>query len=211
MTMHVCPKGHQSQAGDYCDECGAPIAGLRSTPSTGTPSQPLPTETPSGQPCPECGTPQGGRFCEVCGFDFLMVKLGGTPGYATPDTSDAPASGGEVPARQVPARQVPGLPVLGIRAATRRRPTPTRLRGPARNPMRGQTAARQCRISAASPHPACRNGLSRRARRPVGRSPSVPMPRITHACRRWPNQMPSRSRTRRSSRLVASRSEARRC
>jgi hypothetical protein len=100
MTMHVCPKGHQSQAGDYCDECGAPIAGQRSTSATGTrtsaPTTAPDTASPSGPDCPECATPQSGRFCEVCGFDFLMVKLGGTgtrTGDTPPDAADSPDTG----------------------------------------------------------------------------------------------------------------------
>ncbi len=109
MTMHVCPKGHQSQAGDYCDECGAPIAGLRSTPSTGTPSSAPATapavETSPGQPCPDCGSPQSGRFCEVCGFDFLMVKLGGT--------SNGNTSNGGVPAGSTPTGTAPDAGTTG--------------------------------------------------------------------------------------------------
>jgi pSer/pThr/pTyr-binding forkhead associated (FHA) protein len=97
--MHICPKGHQSQAGDYCDECGAPIGGSRSTSSAGMPtSAPVATPdavTPPGLPCPECATPQGGRFCEVCGFDFLMVKLGGAGTPGATGTPGAPVAAEE--------------------------------------------------------------------------------------------------------------------
>jgi hypothetical protein len=106
MTMHVCPKGHQSQAGDYCDECGAPISGQRSTSGTGTVGGTLGSSgaatpaaaAPPGLPCPDCGSPQSGRFCEVCGFDFLMVKLGGTPAAAP-----APLVAAAAPAAATPA------------------------------------------------------------------------------------------------------------
>ena len=72
MSMHACPKGHQSQAGDYCDECGTPIGGSKVTSVTGTPDLP-----PPGGACPDCNSPQAGRFCEVCGYDFVMAKIGG--------------------------------------------------------------------------------------------------------------------------------------
>jgi FHA domain-containing protein len=76
--MFVCPKGHQSQAGDYCDECGAAISADRSHSSARTvAAPPVPATSGSGSPCPECDAPQAGRFCEVCGYDFVIAKLGG--------------------------------------------------------------------------------------------------------------------------------------
>ncbi len=99
MTMHVCPRGHQSQAGDYCDECGAPIGGSggsgggRSNSSPGTPASAITgsgdADLPVGPPCPECGSPRAGRFCEVCGYDFVLAKLSG--GAATPNGASASA------------------------------------------------------------------------------------------------------------------------
>jgi FHA domain len=100
--MFVCPKGHQSQAGDYCDECGAAITAKRSNSSEGTA---IPSSTPptalsgvsgSGTPCPECDTPQAGRFCEVCGYDFVIAKLGGRtvpPAGAGPSPATAAGTG----------------------------------------------------------------------------------------------------------------------
>jgi hypothetical protein len=75
MTV-VCPRGHQSQATDYCDQCGALIAA--GSPSGGT-TQVLPAleevdTSPAvrREPCPACGAPRSGddRYCEGCGFDF---------------------------------------------------------------------------------------------------------------------------------------------
>jgi len=75
MTV-ACPRGHQSQATDYCDQCGAPIAA--SPPAAGT-TQVLPAvdevdTSPAArrEPCPVCGAPRSGddRYCEGCGFDF---------------------------------------------------------------------------------------------------------------------------------------------
>jgi FHA domain len=91
--MVTCPRGHQSQATDYCDECGTPIGGVtRAAPAA--PAAPEAAAT-TGPPCPDCGGPQTGRFCEVCGYDFIMAKLGGgstTPPGATPAATAAPAT-----------------------------------------------------------------------------------------------------------------------
>lgn len=76
MTV-ACPSGHESEAADYCDQCGAPIgAGL---PAAGA-TQVLPAldevdTSPAArrEPCPVCAAPRSGddRYCEGCGFDFL--------------------------------------------------------------------------------------------------------------------------------------------
>ncbi|QLY27548.1 FHA domain-containing protein [Nocardia huaxiensis] len=56
--MPVCAKGHQSEATDYCDVCGWPMAQAAA---------------PSAQ-CPECSAPLVGRFCEDCGFDTVLPR-----------------------------------------------------------------------------------------------------------------------------------------
>ena len=60
----TCPRGHESQTADWCDQCGAPI---------GAASEELET-SPSArrEPCPACGTTRSGddRYCESCGYDF---------------------------------------------------------------------------------------------------------------------------------------------
>ena len=82
MTIR-CRCGHDSASLDYCDECGAPLRLPPSTPDARLsdggeavteevtqPSRPRPTE-----PCPRCGTPRvdGGRYCEVDGYDFTAA------------------------------------------------------------------------------------------------------------------------------------------
>ena len=76
MTV-ACPRGHESQATDYCDQCGAPLGA--GPPGAGN-TQVLPAldevdTSPAArrEPCPACGAPRSGddRYCEGCGFDFL--------------------------------------------------------------------------------------------------------------------------------------------
>ncbi len=61
MTV-VCPRGHQSETTDYCDQCGAPIVEEADT-----------SPAARREPCPACGAPRSGddRYCESCGHDFL--------------------------------------------------------------------------------------------------------------------------------------------
>jgi hypothetical protein len=67
----ACPSGHQSQTADYCDQCGAPIAGATKIlpPVEEADTSPAPRR----EPCPACGAPRSGddRYCEGCGHDFL--------------------------------------------------------------------------------------------------------------------------------------------
>ena len=66
----------------------APSHAAASSRSTDTP-----TATPDGgsgsTPCPDCGTPASGRFCESCGFDLLMATL--APDVAVPSPESAAA------------------------------------------------------------------------------------------------------------------------
>ena len=85
--MPSCPAGHESAADDYCDQCGRRIGGAPQTSSAaGGPASPglaaggranggAATGESPAKPCPQCGTPRSGRFCEVCRFDFVS----GTP------------------------------------------------------------------------------------------------------------------------------------
>jgi hypothetical protein len=75
MTV-ACPRGHESQATDYCDQCGAPIG---APPLAAGTTHVFPTvdevdTSPAArrEPCPVCGAPRSGddRYCEGCGFDF---------------------------------------------------------------------------------------------------------------------------------------------
>lgn len=93
MTV-TCPEGHQSEATDYCDTCGTPIAagavstgGLTSgdLPSGGAVPPSVagsvldldPAEHVATVTCPHCGgvNVADALFCESCGYDFTT----GTP------------------------------------------------------------------------------------------------------------------------------------
>jgi hypothetical protein len=80
--MPTCPKGHTSVATDYCDECGSAIGGVQ---VAAPPVAEAPTPSGSGDACPKCGTARAGRFCEVCGHDFVL-------GDPAPDTADLPGT-----------------------------------------------------------------------------------------------------------------------
>jgi FHA domain len=109
MATYVCPKGHASHDGDYCDECGAAIAGVsQASMGTGTANAPASTAVsgstaaaPTGAVCPECESPQAGRFCEVCGYDFIMAKIGGT------GAAEAPAASAAQPVVEEPVEAEP--------------------------------------------------------------------------------------------------------
>jgi hypothetical protein len=66
----VCPSGHQSQTEDFCDQCGAPIAGATVILSAAEEIDTSPSAR--REPCPACGAPRSGddRYCEGCGYDF---------------------------------------------------------------------------------------------------------------------------------------------
>ena len=70
MTVR-CPSGHESQTTDYCDVCGAPIAGATAI----MPAVEEADTSPAArrEPCPACDAPRSGddRYCEGCGHDFL--------------------------------------------------------------------------------------------------------------------------------------------
>jgi hypothetical protein len=101
-----CPNGHDSQAVDYCDVCGAamPPAGSAAGDTVAVPvldpdATPPADETPapSGQDCPSCGTANAADalFCEACGYDFTtgtMPRRGEpaeTPSNVSPSLDDA--------------------------------------------------------------------------------------------------------------------------
>ena len=76
----TCPNGHQSSDHEWCDTCGAPMAGpgaaavaVAAPPSTGAAA---PTSAGAAMsspvPCPHCGeiNAADNLFCESCGYDF---------------------------------------------------------------------------------------------------------------------------------------------
>ncbi|WP_248958662.1 FHA domain-containing protein [Sphaerisporangium perillae] len=96
--MATCPVGHDSSDEEYCDICGALMSG---TPAQGAPEAPAPAGPPSApgasgsaaaggeqlDACPDCGAPRSGRFCETCGYDFV---LGGGSRTAQPAPAPPP-------------------------------------------------------------------------------------------------------------------------
>jgi hypothetical protein len=91
--MATCPKGHTSVATDYCDECGAAISPPTPTPAPASTVEPAPDPAVTGEPCPECQTPRDGRFCEVCGHDFL-ASPSSSPSTVEPVVAPAQPSPG---------------------------------------------------------------------------------------------------------------------
>jgi FHA domain len=97
--MAVCPNGHDSASDDFCDTCGMRIGGspppgspqpgspaTGSSPASGAPpaAWPDPAATAgTAEPCPRCGTPRSGQFCEACGYNFTGPRF-------TPTTASAP-------------------------------------------------------------------------------------------------------------------------
>jgi FHA domain len=134
--MPSCPVGHESAADDYCDQCGRRMGGAPETSSVpggsaarGGPASPglaasassngqasggtangsaAPGE-PAAQPCPECGTPRSGRFCEVCRFDFVS----GTPTAPHPGPEPQAATPAGGPASAPPPASPQGPATTG--------------------------------------------------------------------------------------------------
>ncbi|MFC5641780.1 FHA domain-containing protein [Kitasatospora cinereorecta] len=157
--MPICPRGHESQAEDWCDYCGFPMTPPPGLHIPGTPppppappagpapshgpmggamgghgghgggamgshGAPMPQQAPMPQhppvpdmtaglvTCPICRTPQTGRYCEECGYDFDLAPQAprahspGHGGYGFPPPAQ-PAQPGPVPHSQVPHSQVP--------------------------------------------------------------------------------------------------------
>ncbi|WP_441249896.1 FHA domain-containing protein [Kitasatospora sp. McL0602] len=160
--MPICPRGHESQAEDWCDFCGFPMTAPPGValPGAGTfggspapaapshqhhqypqqhaqpqqpygqqqPQHPQAQQSPQGQhpqqhgqqhnqpqvtaglvTCPICRTPQTGRYCEECGYDFDLSAPsqrqpspgGNLGGYGYPQ----PAPAGPPPAQANPYSQ----------------------------------------------------------------------------------------------------------
>jgi hypothetical protein len=111
--MAICPTGHTSSDPEYCDVCGERIGGAPA-PSGPQGAAPVPTMemappssptrgVPAGTPCPDCGTPAVDRFCEQCGYDFVVGGGRPTPASAplppptpTPTPPPAPSTGSGV-------------------------------------------------------------------------------------------------------------------
>lgn len=115
----TCPNGHQSDADDFCDTCGAKIdpANQPATPAAagggdpggaagdpGAAASTPPDPAPDEQACPHCGVPNaaGSLFCEACGYDFTT---GAMPRGAEPEAPVEPAAaqGSSTPESAAPA------------------------------------------------------------------------------------------------------------
>jgi hypothetical protein len=98
----VCPQGHTSSTDDFCDVCGAPIAGGAGS-GDNPAGDPAPTPAPTSSltldppssaptapptPCPNCGEENlaDALFCEKCGYDFTTGQLPVTPTAAAAAT-----------------------------------------------------------------------------------------------------------------------------
>lgn len=90
-----CPAGHPSTATDYCDVCGAPMAGATAAkPAAAAPT--AGTTSVLTQACPHCTevNARDALFCEGCGYDFTTQQLpavaatlgGGSPSGAPTST-----------------------------------------------------------------------------------------------------------------------------
>ena len=60
--MGTCPDGHVTDASDYCEVCGSPVA-----------------STAASKKCPVCNSPLSGRFCETCGHDTALSEPAARP------------------------------------------------------------------------------------------------------------------------------------
>jgi FHA domain len=106
--MPTCPAGHDSASSDFCDVCGVRISASAApavTPASSPPSSSQPV-APAG-PCPLCGTPRSGHFCESCGFDFDSGKASNTSAPVRPVAAgdQATTAGGAAPVQSGAAPQ----------------------------------------------------------------------------------------------------------
>lgn len=127
--MPTCPRGHESQAADWCDFCGFPMSPPPGLPIPGVAGTGAPEVTAGLASCPICRTPQTGRYCEECRYDFELASATPPPtqagGYEPPapprlsfekppQAPPAPPAPPTVP----PAQQLPGFPEPDFESAS---------------------------------------------------------------------------------------------
>jgi pSer/pThr/pTyr-binding forkhead associated (FHA) protein len=116
--MAVCPNGHDSASDDFCDVCGMRIGSPSAGPSPaasghGAPGDAQggwPAPAPADEPCPHCGTPRTGQFCEACGYNFAGPRY--TPGTPAPGSAPAGGYSRSQPVPSAPAGQAPPAATL---------------------------------------------------------------------------------------------------
>lgn len=136
--MAVCPNGHDSASDDFCDVCGMRIGSPAASPppstsgygASGGPAggwaAPAPGPVSADEPCPNCGTPRTGQFCEACGYNFAAPRLpSGSPppappppapvrtgSYSQPAPAPGPGTGGYSWSQPVPSAPAPPAATL---------------------------------------------------------------------------------------------------
>ena len=113
--MAICPSGHQSASDDFCDVCGvligaapslapdaAPVEAAWAGTGAGTGAGPGANVTGAGlvpdEPCPRCGVPRAGQFCESCGYDFTVAGQDTFPPGTGPAGAEMAGHGSNVAA-----------------------------------------------------------------------------------------------------------------
>lgn len=143
--MAVCPNGHDSASDDFCDVCGmrigSPAAGTPPSTSgygvSGVPAGGWPASAPgpvsADEPCPDCGTPRTGQFCEACGYNFAGPRLAPGPpppapvrtsSYSQPAPAPGPGSGGYSWSQPVPSTPSAPAPPAATLPPPVREPAP---------------------------------------------------------------------------------------
>jgi hypothetical protein len=129
--MAICPNGHDSGSDDFCDICGMRIAGNPNPASAGGnggtgsgygpvgggPSGRGPGAAGASEPCPRCGMPRVGQFCEACGYKFGAAQPPWAPAPPAPPPSSGLSSSQPMsspwppPSAQPPPSQPPPWPL----------------------------------------------------------------------------------------------------
>ena len=154
--MAVCPNGHDSASDDFCDTCGMRIGGTPppgspqpgspqpgsrapgSSPVSGAPSSAWPdpvAPASAAEPCPRCGTPRNGQFCEACGYNFSGPRFTPTTASAPPPSAPRGYSQGQpIPGSGGYSSSQPGPGSGGYRPAQAPPPAPPLQSAPAASP-----------------------------------------------------------------------------
>jgi hypothetical protein len=109
--MAQCPAGHDSATDDFCDVCGMRIP-TSPPPRPAAPAGSGPAAANgAGEPCPRCGTPRTGQFCEACGLNFHAAQQAPlrSSASAAPAPPPAPPPAPHAP-YATPASQAPSAP-----------------------------------------------------------------------------------------------------